>query len=486
MKTKSFLYKALFLLFFIYTSIVAFTCIPCSDDIFFRAWTFDSIIDMFTLQPNNWGKYTFAIPYNGRYLGNIVGLLLGKSYNSAIGGILRGLFITSSFLSLFILLNQLLGKTKKHSLLLAFLLVLTPVNLYSQVIHWTAGFSNYFLPVLGILSLFLLLSKNSPSAKHRLLIVVTTFATQLFSEHVTVYVVMVLFFCMIQKHKSLPLARPAFIAAIMGAVTMFSNPGYFRPSPDNYRNVGLDTLIETARTLAYDVIIGNGVLLFLIATCFLILLSRNHCLKKQILPFFIYILTTLYALIRTFNVSLALEQYRQLDLIIAPVTAILIIYFTLLLIKTHRNTALFHLLSLLVINGMLMFLSPINARCAFISFIILLLFTFSLMAEADFFADTPHSTLLHCIIGIMAISYSLYLTYSYHQNYAITMEWEQYCEKQYEQHAEVLYIPKIPYPHLTYDGNSIIYFLYGVYYDEPNDIYMEMHDYDYWITLTQQ
>ena len=487
MKFSSRLAKTFLFLAIVYVLLVAITCIPCSDDFFFRKWEFSSLKDMFALRPCNWGDYTFAIPYNGRYLGNIIGLLLGKSYNSFIGHVVRVLVLMGGMVGFFALLSQFVSASLKQSLFLLTVLVLTPVNLYTQTMHWTAGFSNYFLPMLGVLLIFEKLKIQDPSCWDYMQIAMIACCTQLFAEHVTVYLLLVALFCAIRCSRKMPLSRAVFFGAFLGAVIMFSNPGYYQISSDAYRSVGIQSMLSTAKILAYDVLIGNGVLLFVIGLCFLVSLHKQPQKKHLVCScvYAAYAISVLYSCARTITVSTAHERYRNLDIIIALVILFALCYLTWNLVETNKYTCVFYLVSIVVINGMLMLLSPITARCAWISFVLLILFAFSLAEDVGLFERSIFRNQL-LLLAVCSLFYVGYLSFSYIQNLRVQMQWEQYCTQCYEQEIKVMYVPKFPYPHLMYDGNSLVYYLYGIYYEEPNDIYMEMHDYAIWCQLIQQ
>ncbi len=464
--------------------ITACLCIPTCDDHFFRIWEFASVKDFFLLQPCNWEEYSFAVPHNGRYLGNVLGFLLAKSYGFA-WGILRIVIMTGGPVLLYVLINRLFDR--KFSSLIVSLLILMPVNLYTQVIHWAAGYANYFVPMIGLLVLFCLLRVKEPKRIHYIAGMAAAFSTQLFAEHVTIYLLAVLFVCMgarIYQHQKMPnrFIACTFVAAAAGACLMFSNAGYHTVNTDEYRTFGLETVLDTARVLAYDVIVGNGVLLLLAGIGFCLLLyngKKASFLKKSLLV--TYGILTVYTLVRTVRVSFALESYRRLDFFAALAVLLLLFYFTAVLIQDYKKEALFYLCSVCFINGMLLLLSPISARCAFVSYVLLVLYGLTVAKEARLPERLNYKKLIG-LFAAAAVVYGIYLTYCYTHNYKVQYQWEQYCTTQREQKARELYVPALPYPHLVYESNSLIYYIFSIYYEKPGDIYFEMWDYDRWIS----
>lgn len=456
-------------------------CIPTCDDHFFRIWEFASLEDFFLLHPCNWGGYLFAVPHNGRYLGNALGFLLARSYGSA-WGLLRILVMAGGPIALYCLIQKLFFQ--KYPVLTMLLLLLMPVNLYTQAVHWAAGYANYFVPVLGLLVVFCLLRIEKLRAVHYALGMTAAFLTQLFAEHVTVYLAVVLLLCVLgnlYRKRESRLTVCMFAAAAAGAMVMFSNAGYHTVNSDAYRQIGLETVMGTARVLAYDVIIGNGVILLLAGVCFFLLLRREgrvSSLKRILLAGYGFLAA--YALLRTVRFSLALESYRRLDLFMAAFALLLLLYFTASTMRVYRKEALFYLGSVCFINGMLLFLSPISARCTFVSFVLLVLYGITLAKEARL-SQCAEGKRLCLLFAVMGALYGGYLLFCYAQNYKVQYEWEKYCAAQQEAQAKERYVPALPYPHLVYESNSLIYYIFSIYDKEPGDIYFELWDYGRWV-----
>ena len=54
--------------------------VPECDDCYFVYWTFDSVKDWLLTRPVTEGATIVGVPENGRYLGNLLGVLQGKLY----------------------------------------------------------------------------------------------------------------------------------------------------------------------------------------------------------------------------------------------------------------------------------------------------------------------------------------------------------------------------------------------------------------------
>lgn len=54
--------------------------VPECDDCYFVYWSFDSLRDWLLTRPSTAGAEIVGVPENGRYLGNLLGVLQGKLY----------------------------------------------------------------------------------------------------------------------------------------------------------------------------------------------------------------------------------------------------------------------------------------------------------------------------------------------------------------------------------------------------------------------
>ena len=57
---------------------------PESDDCYFVYWQYDSLADLFLTRPVTDGAQIVGVPQNGRYLGNLIGVLLAKCYGTPL------------------------------------------------------------------------------------------------------------------------------------------------------------------------------------------------------------------------------------------------------------------------------------------------------------------------------------------------------------------------------------------------------------------
>lgn len=169
--------------------------------------------------------------YNGRYLGNILALIITRSVPA------KALILSGGLLWLLMVLNSQKAEKNVFFMLVSIILLLAvPRTLFAQSYGWPAAFVNFVPPVI----LFLIYYNwteaiyKMPDVKYAriqvLLAVPLGIATQLFSEHITVFVLLyaawVIIFAWIRNRKVYPLHLSYFISAALGAVIMFSNGAY--------------------------------------------------------------------------------------------------------------------------------------------------------------------------------------------------------------------------------------------------------------------
>ena len=92
--------------------------------------------------------------FNGRWLGNSLGMLLTRVR------ILKSITIASTLLAIIILIKKLINSDKKYIpyfVIISFLLM--PVRMFAQSFAWTVSFANYVPPVL--IALFIIYKNKS-------------------------------------------------------------------------------------------------------------------------------------------------------------------------------------------------------------------------------------------------------------------------------------------------------------------------------------
>ncbi len=79
--------------------------VPECDDCYFIFWKFDSWQDLLLTRPNTQDALVVGVPHNGRYLGNLLGVLQAKLYVTPLA-FLRGVLLGGALISLVLLLAR--------------------------------------------------------------------------------------------------------------------------------------------------------------------------------------------------------------------------------------------------------------------------------------------------------------------------------------------------------------------------------------------
>ena len=141
--------------------------VPECDDCYFVYWSFDSLRDWLLTRPSTAGVEIVGVPENGRYLGNLLGVLQGKLYFvPVVGPILRGLLMGGALWALVCLLARRarrgpVGRGEAFSMALA-LVLLAPRGIWQEALSWGAGLVNYLLPMVILLVLLELFARRRP------------------------------------------------------------------------------------------------------------------------------------------------------------------------------------------------------------------------------------------------------------------------------------------------------------------------------------
>lgn len=171
--------------------LLALLFVPECDDCYFIYWDFASWKDFLLVRPIPQEGVVLGVPSNGRYLGNLLGLILGKLAFSPLWP-LRVLILGGGMLGLTLLLSRFFqggpaGGRESFALAL-FLVVWAPWGIWQQVYSWSAAWANYLAPTLLLLPLLLLLRQGRPDRWP--LVLLLSLSIGLFTEHNTAYLVL--------------------------------------------------------------------------------------------------------------------------------------------------------------------------------------------------------------------------------------------------------------------------------------------------------
>ena len=235
--------------------------------------------------------------YNGRYLGNLSALFLTR-----VPYILPA--IKSATLVLTICLMQKFVPQKSHNFFyICALLLLLPSPLFRQAFVWTAGFSNYFLPLPVIMAcMYLLFIKRDLCGAKKLsalaVLLCLGIAGQLFMEPFTIMnlltAVVAIFYFVVKERKADLRALVYFIGCAIGAYIMFSNSAYMNilQKKDMYQSLNAQTssiwktiadgMYNLCHNVSLRAIISCFPALIVIVVFSCILLKKNRGVAKKI------------------------------------------------------------------------------------------------------------------------------------------------------------------------------------------------------------
>ena len=172
------------------------------------------------------------VDYNGRYLGNIVVLVLTRNL------FFRPLVVSTILVGIAHECARFVGKRETRTFILALILILLlPARVRAQALVWTSGFTNYAIPVyLTLLSINVcycrIISENTTPCSKRTMIgmAVLGLCNSLFIENVTTFNValgiILIIFIRIKQHRWDHAILAYLIGSTLGAALMFSNGAY--------------------------------------------------------------------------------------------------------------------------------------------------------------------------------------------------------------------------------------------------------------------
>ncbi len=325
--------------------------------------------------------------YNGRYLGNLLALLITRSE------IAKTLVIAvGSTLVLWVMDNCVSNKKTMFSLLAGTVLLLAlPNTLYEQSFGWPAAFVNFVPGVILFLVFYRWTESVYSSEKTEKLSLWQTVmlfplgvSTQLFSEHITIFVVLYAVWIVVYEKVKSGKWNTAFLCYLVSAATgvllMFSNGAYQRAAtkPTTYKHISLSVgvLFDQFCTGIFDHLFLNNCFLNLVLALVLIsLLIINK--KKGLVEAGIVIVLTGYSIYSIWHklfpdwVFLTNEILNSLIEI-----GITFLFFVSVLTGIWRNvnrrermSACVLYVSMAVTAGPLLAANPIGARCFFICYV---------------------------------------------------------------------------------------------------------------------
>lgn len=230
--------------------------------------------------------------YNGRYLGNILALIITRSNRAKAfimaSGTTAALYVVSAGLNN---IRSCGHKQQTVLLLVAVILLLSvPKAVFAQSYGWSAAYVNFVPPVI----LFLVYYNRveplfgpgdvSYSRYQNISVIPLAFAGQLFSEHNTIFAVFfavfTLIFAWVKKRKIYACHIGYLFGSITGALVMFSNGAYRNAASDaaGYKKItfSINRMITKYMEEISDPLFTDNWLLNLFLAMSIIMLLARH------------------------------------------------------------------------------------------------------------------------------------------------------------------------------------------------------------------
>lgn len=450
--------------------------VPECDDCYFVFWQFASWKHLLLTQPITSGAKVVGVPFNGRYLGNLLGVLLSKLYGTPFG-FLRGLVMGGSIAVLIFLLVRWIspGKRREGFMLIFTLVVLAPRGIWQQVFSWGAAMANYLFPMVGVLLLMELFPRGRWGA---LLCLPASAACCLFMEPITIMLcvggAVCAGFTAWRAKKYLPAAAATLAGAVFGALVMFSYPGYWPENggrPVNFERVGKNLNIIAAEALVRPAAVA------IVISALLVWLLRRQGREWKIyaIPLLPIHLLCLYENIRDLTriQSIYTGSYLWLGV---PLAALWVI----MLVRWQGGACRLRIFAAIgvmcLLDGPMLLVSSIYARTFFAHYVVLLWIVCQLWSAARQ-EGAPHFKQVW-VVGLAAC---LALIFIYGSNYRVYCDRLATARAQVAQGEQTVTLPLVPYRGWTSNenpGKGDISYL--VYRDTPWDVGFEFVPYKEW------
>lgn len=433
--------------------------------------------------------------YNGRYLGNLLVMLLTRS------NILRVIVITLTLYGIVILASRFssAGKINNSNIYLAMVLILfTPRDIWTQSVVWTAGYSNYVISVVLILIYFYYIKKYfeqdsiEKNNKTSLIIFFLGLITTLFMEHITLYSVIlgafVIVFTKIKFKRIYSINISYLLGTVIGTIIMFSNGAYrtIVEGNESYRSIPKSGgfIIEALKsyfTVVYKQLALNNVILnIILATIIILIVIKNYKkLNQNKIKYIIYsnliiiIGYTTYGIIKSMNPewSLFLKYTKYFEGIFSIVFYLALISFVFYFIedKAKKIKLLFLLGSISILVGPLFVVKPIGPRCFFVTYVIFNLIVLELFTYLNISKNI--SIMKVIFISIISVQF-VYMFSIYGYIYKINNERLVVVRTGIELEEKVIKIPELPYKKYVWTGDPFSFWTdrFKLFYEIPKDV----------------
>ncbi len=404
---------------------------------------------------------------NGRILGNVFSMLwIGKSF--------RVIARLACVISFWLLISKVFCIRKRESLCFTLaIILLLPKEIFREVWVWNAGFYNYAPPLVLLLLIYhIVLNQPFRPKMQGVILFITSFACCLFLENITVYLFISSFgytvFCLL-THREIKIILPCLLGATLGTLFMFMSPVYWDIvlEVDTYRTVGTK-ILRNWNAMARFLIASNPLFLVGTGSIFLRKSISQHKLRCSAA---IYVLISI--IIFTWPLLGISNELLWINFLLH------IVFFALLIIlglateeSIFTSHFLFFVLSLGILMGQLLFVTPIGARNFMASTLI------QMMILIELFTHEYHSSgkvrlITQRTLAVLISIKLIFLLVIYSKNYLTFLSRVNDLEAARLSCRPYVRIQTYPYP--DYIHSPGIENLEKVYFCvEPGDITIEL------------
>lgn len=409
---------------------------------------------------------------NGRWLGNFVAIFI--SHNHLIKASVVSIVIT--------LIIYLIDKHEKISLwIFLILILLMPVNRFTQVIIWGSGFSNYMISTLLFISVYYLMKKyyKKTNSKwyEKIGIFIVTILNSLVVENITVGTLMILFiYNLIHfiKNKKVNINLIImFIGTIIGAVIMFIHPCYVNlifgtTINDRYIPQSSSTLFSTIKNNLFDGIfvnlINENILLngFILFVFFYLYLKGKLKNITGVISFYLLTVMTILGGLLKFNIY----NMFVIDILY------LINYFYLIYKLVRFNKEIWEIILLIICVILpLVFIHPLGERLFFLPYVLVIILMFRVLSINEVVIKD------YVWLKIFTLILYVLLLYVNIENYRCEVKRDNYIKNNLDK--KIIEVNGYKYPkYVWFDKIDGEYFgrYYDLYHDYDEKIRYEIRD----------
>lgn len=415
--------------------------VPECDDCYFVYWSFDSLRDWLLTRPSTAGAEIVGVPENGRYLGNLLGVLQGKLYFvPVVGPILRGLLMGGALWALVCLLARRarrgpVGRGESLAMALA-LVLLAPRGIWQEAFSWGAGLVNYLLPMVIFLVLLELFARRRPPSA--LLAGALAFCGCLFMETTTILLaaggcLCALLFRHTDRRRA---ALGLWLGSWLGALVMFTASGY-RNGTNADRRMDVSLALEHLRQIVTEAVVFPAAAALLISVLLVWLVRKGG--GRWRVPALVLVPLHLLQLWRAAENWLGEPRYDDFSLGVGLALAAV---WCLLLAQTRGTAPVWGaVLAVGLLCGPLLFVTPIGPRNFLPPYVLLSLIALLLYREARE-RGLPGLTRLAAPLSALVLAG---LVWVYGCNCLVYHQRLSYAREQAAAGAESITLPLLPY-----------------------------------------